>query len=179
MRIAADGYIDLGDFQRVRTPGRHDERHEPMPLGEGLAFLFSHNFAGHRVMVRGPSLNELSHLQHAVWANSIGQRMDLVDRLWRSLTEAVTPPHGLSEPHLLQVVQFAESWAYPIYLDPSGTSVAPSGGDPLCETSMPGGCPVLHLSEPHTTVNTRQETYPTTGATHQVERAPTYASAQR
>lgn len=149
MRIAADGYIDLGDFNRVRTPGLHEEHFDPMPLGEGLAFLFSHNFQGHRRLVRAPSESELSYLQHAVWADSIGERMDLVDRVWRSTTEAITPPHGMKDPHLIQVIRFRDSWVYPVHLTREQTLVLPEGGDPVSEYRVPRGCPVLDLNEPH------------------------------
>lgn len=130
MRIAADGYIDLGDY-RVRTPGRHEERFDPLPLGEGLAFLFSHTFRGHRRVVRAPSEWELSYLQHALWADSLSDRMDQVDRVWRAITEPVTPPSNLVRPKLIQVVESGSSWAYPIHLTESGTQVLPEGGDPV------------------------------------------------
>ena len=130
MRIAADGYIDLGDY-RVRTPGRHIERFDPLPLGEGLAFLFSHNFRGHRQVVRAPSEWELSYLQHALWADRLSDRMDQVDRVWRAITEPVTPPSNLSRPALIQVVEYAGTWAYPVHLTESGTEILPEGGDPI------------------------------------------------
>ena len=31
MRVAADGYIDLSDGRRVRTPGYHDHAVDPVP----------------------------------------------------------------------------------------------------------------------------------------------------
>ena len=43
MRVAADGYLDLSNGQRVRTPGYHDHRLEPVPEGEAIAFLLSHS----------------------------------------------------------------------------------------------------------------------------------------
>ncbi|MDH3223673.1 MAG: hypothetical protein OEO23_08145 [Gemmatimonadota bacterium] len=144
MRIAADGYIDLGDY-RVRTPGRHEERFDPLPLGEGLAFLFSHTFRGHRRVVRAPSEWELSYLQHALWADSLSDRMDQVDRVWRAITEAVTPPSNLARPRLIQVVEFGGSWAYPIHLTESGTQVLPEGGDPVQAVKAPKRVPRLVL----------------------------------
>ena len=86
MRIAADGFIDIRDY-RVRTPGKHEERFDPMPLGDGLAFLLSHTFRGHRCVSRAPSEKELSYLQHAVWADTIAERMELTDRVWRAITK--------------------------------------------------------------------------------------------
>src|SRR5210317_817066 len=48
MRVAADGYIDIRDGRRVRTPGIHTEVSvDPMPEAEALSFLLSHSFPGH------------------------------------------------------------------------------------------------------------------------------------
>ena len=149
MRIAADGYIDLGDFNRVRTPGLHKEHFDPMPIGEGLAFLFSHTFQGHRCMVRPPSETELSYLKHAVWADSIGERMDLVDRVWRAVTAPITPPHGMQDLWLAQVVRFRDRWVYPIHLNQAMTVVSPPGGDPVSEYRIHRRCTVLDIEQPY------------------------------
>ena len=148
MRIAADGYIDLGDY-RVRTPGRHQERFDPLPLDEGLSFLFSHSFRGHRMVVRAPSEWELSYLQHGLWADTIADRMDPVDRVWRAITEPFTPPVGLTKPKLIQVVEYADSWAYPIHLTESSTLLLPEGGDPIASIRAPKRIPRLVLETPH------------------------------
>jgi hypothetical protein len=84
MRIAADGYIDLSDGRRVRTPGYHDHGLEPVPEEEAIAFLLSHSFRGHRRIVRSLSLQERKRIRLALWADSVQERMTLVDRVWRS-----------------------------------------------------------------------------------------------
>ncbi len=98
-----------------------------MPLGEALDFLLSHSFPGHRRLVRPPNSRECSRLHAAVWADSIGERMALVDRVWRSITEAVQAPSDPDKPKLVQVVRFKE-WVYPLYLDGEATRVLPAAG---------------------------------------------------
>lgn len=134
MRFASDGYIDLRDPRRVRTPGRQkDEEVEPSPAEEALAFLLSHSFPGHRRITRALSLTDRRRLHLAVWARSVGERMALVDRVWRSMTEPVPPPRRWEEPQLIQVVTYGDGWSYPIYLDGMVTRVLPHGGIPLGE----------------------------------------------
>ena len=58
MRIAADGYIDLSDGRRVRTPGYHEHAVEPVPAAEALSYFLSHSFPGHRRIVRPLRLEE-------------------------------------------------------------------------------------------------------------------------
>lgn len=130
MRVAADGYIDLSDGRRVKTPGIHDHDVEPVSEGEGLSFLLSHAFPGHRRVIRSLNLDELKRLRLAMWADSVSERMTLVDRVWRAITEPVSPPPNPDQPYLLQVIQF-EDWAYPLYLDGTVTRVIPHGGVPL------------------------------------------------
>ena len=132
MRVAADGYLDLSNGQRVRTPGYHDHRLEPVPEGEAIAFLLSHSFRGHRKVVRPLSLEERKRIRLALWADSVSERMTLVDRVWRGMTEAVAPPVNANEPKLIQVVRHG-SWAYPLYLDGDSTRVIPLSGMPLAE----------------------------------------------
>ena len=146
MRIAADGYVDLGDY-RVRTPGRHQERFDPLPLGEGLAFLFSHSFTGHRTVVRAPTEWELSYLQHGLWAETISDRMDQVDRVWRAITVASPPPTHLEKPRLAQVVEYG-TWAYPVHFTESGTMILPQGGDPAADIKAATRIPRLTLEAP-------------------------------
>lgn len=134
MRVSADGYIDLSDGRRVRTPGYHDHRLDPVPEEEAIAFLLSHSFRGHRRIVRPLSLEERKRIRLALWADSVSERMTLVDRVWRSITEAVSPPLGTSEPMLIQVVRHG-SWAYPLYLDGDSTRVIPLSGMPLAEVN--------------------------------------------
>jgi hypothetical protein len=134
MRVAADGYIDLTDSRRVRTPGYHDHRLDPVPEEEAIAFLLSHSFRGHRKIVRPLSLQERKRIRLALWADSVSERMTLVDRVWRSMTEAVTPPGNMDEPKLIQVIRYG-SWAYPLYLDGDSTRVIPLSGMPFAEVS--------------------------------------------
>jgi len=133
MRVAADGYIDLTDSRRVRTPGYHDHRLDPVPEEEAIAFLLSHNFRGHRRIVRPLSVQDRKRIRLALWADSVSERMTLVDRVWRSITEAVMPPVGTGdEPQLVQVIRYG-SWAYPLYLDGNSTRVIPLSGMPIAE----------------------------------------------
>ena len=134
MRVASDGYIDLSDGRRVRTPGFHDHRLDPVPEEEAIAYLLSHNFRGHRRVVRPLSLQERKRIRLALWADSVSERMTLVDRVWRSITEPVTPPTGTTEPVLVQVIRYG-SWAYPLYLDGDSTRVIPLSGMPFAEVT--------------------------------------------
>ena len=102
MRVASDGYIDLTDGRRVRTPGYHDHRLDPVPEEEAIAYLLSHSFRGHRRIVRPLSLQERKRIRLALWADSVSERMTLVDRVWRSITEPVSPPTGMTEPVLVR-----------------------------------------------------------------------------
>lgn len=132
MRIAADGYIDLRDGRRVRTPGYYDHGLEPVPEEEAIAFLLSHSFRGHRRIIRPLSLQERKRIRLALWADSVSERMSLVDRVWRAITEPVAPPTGSKGPHLVQIVRYG-NWAYPLYLDGDVTRVIPLSGTPLAE----------------------------------------------
>jgi hypothetical protein len=73
-------------------PGNHEVAVEPAPEAEALAFLVSHSFPGHRRIVRSMIEADRKLLQLAMWADSVSERMGLVDRVWRRITEAV-PPH--------------------------------------------------------------------------------------
>jgi hypothetical protein len=134
MRVASDGYIDLTDGRRVRTPGYHDHRLDPVPEEEAIAYLLSHSFRGHRRIVRPLSLQERKRIRLALWADSVSERMTLVDRVWRSITEPVMPPTGMTEPVLVQVIRYG-SWAYPLYLDGDSTRVIPLSGMPFAEVT--------------------------------------------
>jgi hypothetical protein len=134
MRIAADGYIDLRDPRRVRTPGYHDHGVEPVPEEEAVAFLLSHSFRGHRRVIRPLSLDERKRIRLALWADSVSERMTLVDRVWRSITEPVMPMATHEGPQLIQVVRYG-NWAYPLYADGDFTRVIPLSGTPLADLS--------------------------------------------
>jgi len=133
MKISADGFIDVRDHSRIRTPGMHSEKVSPPPQGEALSFLLSHSFPGHRRMVRGLTSSERKQVRLARWARSVQERMALVDRIWRAVSEPVLPPRS-NEPEFLQVVE-CEGWAFPIYLDGASTRVIPEGGVPAGEIS--------------------------------------------
>lgn len=132
MRVAADGYLDISDGRRVRTPGFHDHGLDPVPEEEAIAFLLSHSFRGHRRVIRGLSIQERKRIRLALWADSVSERMTLVDRVWRAITQPVTQREFTGKPELIQVIRFGD-WAYPLYLDGDVTRVIPLGGMPFAE----------------------------------------------
>ena len=129
-RIHADGFLDTSDRRRVRTPGNYKVRVDPAPDSEALAFLLSHTFPGHRKIVRSMTVSDRKQIQLAMWADSVNERMNLVDRIWRHITDPVVPGKASARPKLVQVVRYGTSWAYPLYLDGSVTRVLPHGGVP-------------------------------------------------
>ena len=129
MRIHADGYIDLRDPRRVRTPGFVQKEVEPSPEDEAVFFLLSHSFPGHRKIVRPLSTNHRRRIRLARWADSVQERMTLVDRVWRDITEPVLPPADAGTPELIQVVFYGDR-EFPLYLDGGVTRVIPPGGVP-------------------------------------------------
>ena len=135
LRIAADGFMDLSDKRRVKTPGTRDVGVEPMPEAEALSFLLSHSFPGHRRVVRPLSEKDRKSLRLALWADSVQVRMAYVDRVWRNITEPVLPPTDFSRPELVQVIHYGGVWAYPLYLDGGITRVIPHGGMPMPEAA--------------------------------------------
>ncbi len=78
-------------------------------------------------------MQERKRIRLALWADSVSERMSLVDRVWRAITERVNPPM-VGEPELVQVVRHG-AWAYPLYLDGDCTRVIPHGGMPLADVS--------------------------------------------
>ena len=135
MRISADGFMDLSDRRRVKTPGTRDTGIDPMPEAEALSFLLSHSFPGHRRVVRPLSDSDRKNLRLALWADSVQVRMAYVDRVWRNITEPVLPPSDPQRPELLQVIHYGGVWAYPLYLDGDVTRVIPHGGMPMPEAA--------------------------------------------
>ena len=131
MRVASDGYIDLRDSRRVRTPGDHDHGLDPVPEAEAIAFLLSHSFRGHRRVVRTLSVQDRKRIRLALWADSVSERMSLVDRVWRSITEAVSMP-ATQGPQLVQIIRYGD-WVYPLYTDGDVTRVIPLSGTPFAE----------------------------------------------
>ena len=131
LRISADGFLDLSDRRRVRTPGTRDTGVEPMPEAEALSFLLSHSFPGHRRVVRPMSDNDRKNIRLAVWSDSVQERMAYADRVWRNITEPVLPPQDSTRPELVQVIHYGGVWAYPLYLDGEVTRVIPHGGLPM------------------------------------------------
>ena len=124
MRIAPVGYIDLSDARHVRTPGLHTDTVEPVPEEEALAFLLSHSFSGHRRIARPLSVEERRRIRLAIWADSVSERMVLIDRVWRAITVPVSPPKDPSEPELVQIVVCRER-SYPLFLEGSRTRAIP------------------------------------------------------
>ena len=147
MRISTDGFIDVRDHRRVRTPGAYEVEMDPMPEAEAVAFLLSHSFRGHRRIVRPMTLRERRKLRRASWADSINERMSLMDQVWRGITKAVPPPRGAHAPELVQVVRIDEDWAFPIYLDGDETRVLPTGGVPLGELTTQLGMPIVDMRD--------------------------------
>lgn len=144
MKICADGYMKVGVPNRVRTPGDYDSQVEPVPTKDAIAFLLSHTFPGHRRVCRELKPRDCQMLRRAMWADSVSDRMTLVDRVWRSITEPV-PPRGKDEPRLLQVVQWRNEWAYPLYLERETTRVIPAGGMPVPELNGNGNAPLIRF----------------------------------
>ena len=109
-------------------PGNHEVAVDPAPVAEALAFLLSHSFPGYRRVIRSMNEADRKLIQLAMWADSVNERMGLVDRVWRRITEAAAAAPNDQERHeLIQVVQSGSAWAYPIYLDGSVTRVLPHG----------------------------------------------------
>jgi hypothetical protein len=135
LRIAADGFMDLSDKRRVKTPGTRDTTVDALPESEALAFLLSHSFPGHRRVVRPLTETDRRNLRLALWADSVQVRMAYVDRVWRNITEPVAPPHDFRLPELVQVIHYGGVWAYPVYLDGEVTRVIPHGGMPMPEAA--------------------------------------------
>lgn len=129
MRIHADGYIDLRRTSKIRTPGPSAEV-APSPEDEAVAFLLSHAFPGHRKVVRCLTESHRRRIRLARWAASVSERMALVDRVWREITEPVMPPEDPAEPQLIQMVRYGDR-EYPLYLDGDVTRVIPPGGVPV------------------------------------------------
>ena len=147
MRISTDGFIHVRDNRRVRTPGFFEAEMDPMPQADALAFLLSHSLPGHRRIVRPMTQRERRKLRRASWADSVNDRMNLLDLVWRGITKAVPPPRNHQEPELVQVVRIDDEWAFPIYLDGGETRVLPIGGVPLGELQDHLGTPILDMRE--------------------------------
>jgi hypothetical protein len=147
MRISTDGFIDIRTHTKVRTPGFYEVELDPMPESEAMAFLLSHSFPGHRRIVRPLTGRERVRLKRASWADSVNERMTLVDRVWRDITTPVPSPYDPEEPEMVQVVCVEGEWAYPIYLAGVETRVMPTGGVPFAEMKRKLGAPLLNLNE--------------------------------
>lgn len=145
MRFASDGFLDTRDDNRVRMPGRYDEKLEPLPEKEALSFLLSHSFRGPRQIVRSLSEQHRGTLQRAMWAETVNKRMGLVDRVWRAITEPTSGLESSDEPQLLQIVMYGEEWAYPLYLKDETVQVIPEGGVPVGELKRKRGTPRIDL----------------------------------
>ena len=146
MRISTDGFIDISMHTKIRTPGFHEVQMEPMPEAEAVAFLLSHSYPGYRRIVRPLTPRERRKLKRASWADSVSERMSIVDRVWREITKPVPPPADPDEPELIQIVSVAGDWAYPLYVAGVETRVMPTGGVPIAELKKKLGAPLLDLS---------------------------------
>ncbi|HEX9887555.1 MAG TPA: hypothetical protein VGA70_13745 [Longimicrobiales bacterium] len=129
-KISHDGFMNLQDTRRVRTPGWYDAGVVPTPEAEAVAFLLSHSFPGHRKVVRRLSEAHRKQIHLAQWSDSVSERMALVDRVWRAVTEPVPPPPDPEVPLLVQVIRHGER-EYPLYLNGVVTRVMPHGGIPV------------------------------------------------
>jgi hypothetical protein len=76
------------------------------------------------------NVSDRKQIQLAMWADSVSERMGLVDRIWRRITEPISPGNASTRPKLVQVIRYGTTWAYPLYLDGSVTRVLPHGGVP-------------------------------------------------
>ena len=145
MRICTDGFVDLRDQRRVRMPGDHRLNVEPMPNRQALEFLLSHSFRGHRKVVRTLTKVHRTRLHLAMWANSVNERMSLIDRVWREITEPVLAPADFSEPHLVQILRIGPDWEFQLYLADDTTRVIPPGGEASWRIRHPEGVHVLDM----------------------------------
>ncbi len=94
----------------------------------------------------GPSSQrERMRLKRASWADSVSERMGLLDQVWRGITIPVPPPRAYGEAELVQIVRVEGEWAYPIYLTGEETRVLPTGGIPISELKRKLGGPLLDL----------------------------------
>jgi hypothetical protein len=78
------------------------------------------------------SVQDRKRIRLALWADSVSERMALVDRVWRSITEAVAAPTRGSGPHLAQLIRYGK-WVYPLYFDGDVTRVIPLSGTPFAQ----------------------------------------------
>lgn len=146
MRFASDGFLDTRDSNRVRMPGRYDEKLEPLPEKEALSFLLSHSFRGPRQIVRSLSEQHRGTLKRAILADTVNKRMGLVDRVWRDITEPTDSPASANgRPQLLQIVLYGEQWAYPLYVEDGTVRVIPGGGVSVGELKRKGSTPRIDL----------------------------------
>lgn len=130
MRLSTDGYIDLRDPRRVKTPGVAVEDVAPVPESQAVAFLLTHAFPGHRKVVKPLTERHRRRLRVAMWADSVAERMNIVDRVWRQITTEVLPPSDPNAPQLIQVLRYGDR-EYPLHLDGGVTRVIPEGGVPI------------------------------------------------
>jgi len=127
MRLSTDGYIDLRDPRRVKTPGVSGEEISPVPESLAVAFLLTHSFPGYRKVVKPLTEAHRRRLRGAMWADSVAERMNIVDRVWRNITTEVLPPSDLETPELIQILRYGNR-EYPLHLDDGVTRVIPVGG---------------------------------------------------
>jgi hypothetical protein len=145
MRICTDGFMDLRDQRRVRMPGDHKINVEPMPTRQALQFLLSHTFPGHRQVARPLTDAHRTRLRLAMWAGSVSERMAMVDRVWREITEPATAPANLTDAHLIQILRVGSDWEFQVYLSGDSTRVIPPGGEASWRIDHPEGISVMQM----------------------------------
>lgn len=137
-RVSADGFLNVRDSRRVRTPGYFERSVDATPEAPALAFLLSHAFPGHRRVTRSLTESDRRLIRLAQWADSVNERMTLLDPVWRRVTAPVPPPRDPAVPSLIQIVTWGDVWAYPLHLDREVTRVMPHGGMPFPDLRLEG-----------------------------------------
>jgi hypothetical protein len=92
------------------------------------------------------TVSDRKQIQLAMWADSVNERMNLVDRIWRRITDPIAPGRVSARPKLIQVVRYGTSWAYPLYMDGSVTRVLPHGGVPHAVANKEHGKKQPHIN---------------------------------
>jgi hypothetical protein len=147
MRICTDGYLDLRDQKYVRMPGLYEPDVEPMSTRDAVAFLLSHTFPGHRRVTRTLTTTHRTRLRLASWSDSVSERMGMVDRVWREITEPADSPADPSTPEMAQVLHIGHDWAYLLYFVGDSTRVVPKGGVGAWEVKPTSDVPHFDLTD--------------------------------
>ena len=84
-------------------------------------------------------------LRLALWSDSVNERMGMVDRVWRDITEPVMAPVNAPEHHLIQILRVGTNWEFQIYLSGDTTQAIPPGGEASWRIQHPEGVEVLQM----------------------------------